>query len=318
MISISDIVQKFNTEQFDGSILRSENMANHTTIKVGGQAPIFVSPKNIPSLIYALSIFHTNNIPYFVIGGGSNIIVSDKGFEGAVIHTGKLKDFSPCTVQSEDCASEKIVCCSAGENISSLVSFCTENKCSGLETFAGLPGTVGGAIYMNASCFDVSISDRLLSCEYIDLESLKICEYIFNPDDWDYKKSPFQQKKSIITNAKFRVHFLQSESTTIAERCKKYILERSSKGHFKYPSAGSVFKNNHSFGEPSGKLIDLAGLKGYRIGGAQVAPWHGNFIINVENASAMDVKDLIEFVKKKVYEKTGFMLEEEVILCGLW
>ena len=138
-----------------------------------------------------------------------------------------------------------------------------------------------------------------------------IDEYIFDSKDWDYKKSPFQSGDKFIVEVNFKVH--KGRKNDIFDKAESYITDRELKGHFKYPSAGSVFKNNRSFGKPSGKIIDEVGLRGFSVGDAQVAPWHGNFIINTGSATAMDVKKLVEHIQKNVQEKTGFLLECEII-----
>ena len=200
--------------------------------------------------------------------------------------------------------------------MASLVKFCTENNISGLEQFAGLPGSVGGAVYMNARCFDLSISDRLFSVSCMDYSDnkIKLEQELFDPSAWAYKKSPYQDGNKFITTATFLLTQKNaSEHDTIQEECKKYISERVSKGHFKFPSAGSVFKNNRDFGKPSGQIIDEAGLRGYACGGAKVADFHGNFIINTGNATANDIKTLVKAVQNKVEQKFGFLLEPEII-----
>jgi UDP-N-acetylmuramate dehydrogenase len=206
--------------------------------------------------------------------------------------------------------------------MAAFVDFCTRKNLSGAEQFAGLPGTVGGAVYMNARCFDRSINDILYSTKHIEFErkAAKQIELPFNAADWDYKKSPFQNSNEstvearYITQATFKLtRAAPANHDKIAADCKKYIAERVDKGHFKYPSAGSVFKNNHAFGAPSGKLIDECGLKGLQIGGAQIAPFHGNFIININHASAEDIHKLVMAAQKAVQEKFGFELEPEII-----
>jgi len=145
-------------------------------------------------------------------------------------------------------------------------------------------------------------------------EKVTLEKALFNAADWDYKKSPYQNCKRFITTATFKlIQKTETDKPSIEADCKKFINERVSKGHFKFPSAGSVFKNNHDFGKPSGKIIDECGLKGYTIGGAQVAPFHGNFIINSNHATASDIKNLVEYIQKIIYEKQGFSLETEII-----
>lgn len=309
MTSIRETAEKFNTDDFKGRILFSETMANHTTFRIGGAAPLFIEPHDVPSLIFALSVLNDSCVPYFVLGGGSNIVVSDKGFEGAVI--------SMCALCDIETAGD-YVSCGAGASVSSVVSFCTERSLSGLEAFAGLPGSVGGAVYMNARCFDVSVSDVLSEVRYIDCKTLEEKTYRFDAADWEYKISPFQNTPRIVTRAVFKTkRFPEDKKGEIAERCKAYAAERSAKGHFKFPSAGSVFKNNRAFGKPSGKIIDEAGLKGMRSGGAQIAPWHGNFIVNTGGATAEDVRVLVDRIVEIVRQKTGFTLECEILFCGI-
>jgi UDP-N-acetylmuramate dehydrogenase len=318
MSSIRETAEKFNIcGNFRGVVRLSEPMASHTTFKVGGSAPLFIEPADVPSLIFTLRTLKEDAVPYFILGGGSNIVVSDRGFDGAVIFTGGIN-----TITDGD----GFVTCGAGAPMSSVVDYCTAHALSGLEQFAGLPGTAGGALYMNARCFGVSVSDVLVSAEYVDALTLETVAYRLNPADWDYKKSPFQPRgkdslqnaEHIITKVVFRTTALGGvQKESIEAECRKYIGERVSKGHFRYPSAGSVFRNNHSFGMPSGSIIDKAGLCGYEIGGAQIAPWHGNFIINRNNATESDIKALVNYIISTVKEKTGFTLEPEIIFCGI-
>ena len=309
MTSIRETAEKFNTDDFKGRILFSETMANHTTFRIGGPAPLFIEPFDVPSLRFALSVLKTDAVPYFVLGGGSNIVVSDKGFEGAVVSMSAL-----CHIEADG----EYVASGAGASVSSVVSFCTEHALSGLEAFAGLPGSAGGAVYMNARCFDVSVSDVLSEVRYIDGSTLEEKTYRFNAADWDYKISPFQNTPRIVTRAVFKTKKLsEDKKNEIVERCKTCVAERSAKGHFKFPSAGSVFKNNRAFGKPSGKIIDEAGLKGMRSGGAQIAPWHGNFIVNTGGATAEDVRVLVDRIVEIVRQKTGFTLECEILFCGI-
>jgi UDP-N-acetylmuramate dehydrogenase len=310
MTSIRETAEKFNTgENFKGIIRFSELMSLHTTFKVGGPAPLYIKPSDNASLIFALATLKNGSIPYFILGGGSNIVVSDKGFEGAVISMEDINSIS---------ADKELVRCGAGVSMSSVVNFCTEHVLSGLETFAGLPGTAGGALYMNARCFNVSVSDILVSAEYIEPDSLKQVSYTFSGTDWEYKKSPFQSTGRIITSVVFKtIQLSEIVKNEIEAKCRLYVDERIKKGHFRYPSAGSVFRNNHAYGKPAGKIIDEAGLCGYQIGGAQIAPWHGNFIINKDNATETDIKALVDYTINIVETKTGFTLEPEIIFCGV-
>ena len=313
-----------NHDAFIGDIRENEPLAPKTTFKVGGCADLFIAPQNYYSFQIAMDALLKADVPFFIMGGGSNIVFSDQGFHGAVVSTCNFNDtayYQPSNVSPqfgkvELKQGQTLITCFSGTPMAALVKFCTENTISGMEQFAGLPGSVGGAVYMNARCFDCSISDRIFSVSWMDYSEKKITlqQERFDPAKWDYKKSPYQQGKKFITTATFLLNQKNaSEQDKIAAECKKYISERVNKGHFKFPSAGSVFKNNRSFGKPSGQIIDEAGLRGYTLGGAKVADFHGNFIINTGNATASDIKNLTNYVQEQVQQKFGFLLEPEII-----
>lgn len=312
MYNLREITEKSNiSTSFNGRILFDEKIAPKTSFKIGGNAPIFAEPKDDSSLIKILEFSRENKIPYFILGGGTNIVVSDEGFDGIVISTSALNSIS---IERKE-GNSVFVSASSGTAMSRLVSFCTENCLSGIEGFAGLPGSVGGALFMNARCFELSVSDVLEKAEYVNPQ-LKIEQYDFCRDDWGYKISPLSHGQ-IITKGLFKLNQESSDKKDeISQKCAGFIKQRLEKGHFKFPSAGSVFKNNHEFGEPAGKIIDSLGLKGYSIGGAQISPWHGNIIINRNKATQSDVLALVNFVREKVFAEKGFYLESEIIFCG--
>lgn len=313
-----------NTPLFqEGTVEFDKPTAELTSYKIGGPADAVFYPVNEKNLKDALIFFSKNNISASLIGGGTNILVSDKGFRGVLIN---LKNLSKIEIIDES-EGKIFVKAGAGVLTDELTKWAAEHSLLGMECFGGLPGSVGGAVFMNARCYDVSISDRLKSVEYIlaaDAQT-EFAEYEYKASDWDYKVSPFQQNpvsteitagRKIVLSAVFTLtHGVREE---IAAKTEEKIQDRISKGHFTAPSAGSTFKNNRAFGRPSGKLIEDAGLKGLCEGGAQVAPWHGNFVINKNTASALDVKNLIEKIQKTVKDKSGFLLEPEVIFAGDW
>lgn len=311
-MKILDYKKELDSSNFKGKILENEMMKNHTTMKVGGKADLFLLPENENSLIFAVGLAKKSKIPFFVVGGGSNLIFSDDGFPGIIICTGNL---SGIEILSEK--NEFFLKCGAGAKSSEIFEYCEKNLLGGLEAFAGLPGSAGGAVFMNARCYGDEFSNHIKNVRYLDLEDLKTKIYDFNKNDWQYKKSPFQDEKKIILDVSLcgitKLEKDSLEAKKSMETAKKNLENRKAKGHFDFPSAGSVFKNDRNFGKPSGAIIDECGLKGVKIGGAQVAPWHGNFIINRENATAADIKNLVEEIQKKVKEKTGFYLESEVI-----
>ena len=291
----------------------NEALAAKSTFKVGGTARLFIAPQTPEQLESVISAVRSAEVKYFVTGGASNVVYPDGSYEGVIISTQAIKEIF---YDPED----TLVTCQCGVTMAAFVDFCTRKNLTGAEQFAGLPGTVGGAVYMNARCFDRSISDIIYSTTHLEYKDgiSHTIEQGFNASDWDYKKSPFQAKtdgsQGYITQVSFRLtKATEQEHDRIAADCKKYIAERVNKGHFKFPSAGSVFKNNHAFGAPSGKLIDDCGLKGLTIGGAQIAPFHGNFIINTGGATAADIQALVKEAQKAVHDKFGYDLETEII-----
>lgn len=313
-----------NHDNFKGTITENEPLAQKSTFKIGANARVFVAPTDYYSFQLTLRRILAQKLPFFIVGGASNLVFPDDDFNGVILSSrnfsdamifpkGDLpEDFESYNFQKDDV----LVTCFSGTPMAQLVDFCIKNDLTGAEEFAGLPGTVGGAAFMNARCFEKSISELIFYYTWMDYSDpdIPLHHDRINLQDWDYKKSPFQNNKRFVTTVTFLLKRLHGDAKMqIAKRSRKYTLERLEKGHFKYPSAGSVFKNNHDFGAPSGKLIDECGLKGSQIGGAQIAPFHGNFIINVENARAADVKALVELAQEKVKEKFGFQLETEII-----
>lgn len=303
----------------------NEPLAPKTTFKVGGTTDLFLIPDNVEQFRSCIGAIAAAEIPYFILGGGSNVVFPDESFKGAVISTQKLNNIIMTDDSTSDIKSnEVLVTCEAGTPTATFVNFCTNHNLSGAEQFAGLPGSIGGAVFMNARCFEKSISDILYQTEHIEFEKPTQSKFVTMPFDnsqWNYKLSPFQKIPSsgiqnYVTSATFKLQKMEDTPEAhnkIEADCKKYIAERVDKGHFKYPSAGSVFKNNHEFGAPSGKIIDNAGLRGTTIGGAQIAPFHGNFIININHATADDIRKLVNLSKTKVKELYGFDLETEII-----
>lgn len=313
-----------NYEAFDGDILQNEDLSSKTTFKIGQKAKLFISPKNYYSFQIALTSLINLNIPFFILGGGSNVVFPDDDFNKVILCTKEFSsvtklnvsdlpsDFGTITLQKN----KVLVTCFSGTSVATLVNYCTNHNISGVEEFAGLPGSIGGAVYMNARCFNKSFSDILFYTTWMDLKSKKaeLHHKLYNANEWEYKKSPFQDGTKFITTATFLLtQRTQKDHLFILENCKKYIQERVSKGHFEYPSAGSVFKNNRSFGKSSGQIIDEAGLRGYTVGGAKIADFHGNFIINTNNAKAQDVKSIVNHTKDVIKKKYDFSLESEII-----
>jgi UDP-N-acetylmuramate dehydrogenase len=273
MNALQKFMEKIIKTDFAGEIRYNEPMSLHTTFKVGGNADLWIKPYKeifLPFTKVLLYAAKFESIPVFILGGGANLVVSDEGIRGIVLDTGFWSgcDFFP---------NKEEVIIRAGTQTEKAVEELAAQGLGGLEFLAGLPGSIGGALWMNARCYEKSISDVLIETKILD-ESLNETVIPFKAEDYDYKKSPFQNRKVLILSARFAVK--KRCKTEILEEMEKYKLDRENKGHYRFPSAGSVFKNNKNFGKPTGKIIDELGLKGLSIGGAQVAPWHGNIIIN--------------------------------------
>lgn len=316
MNNIEEFAQSLaESTEFHGTVKQNENLSSHTTMHVGGAAKLFLEPSDSESLAFAVRKLIEENVGFFILGGGSNVIISDEGLD-AVISTRKMNAVSKLGTDARGCT--RIIKVECGASWGSVISFCKKNNLCGFEGFTGLSGTVGGALFMNATCFGLSACDNLVSVECFDTRDLQVHTYEKNEAEWGYKKSPFQSTDfhrfpQIILSAVFRV--TEGFDSQKSENC---LASRKEKGHFRAPSSGSAFKNDAVHGIIAGKVIDECALKGFSVGGAQIAPWHGNFIINPEQkATARDIKTLSDEVKKIVREKTGIALENEILFVGL-
>ena len=286
----------------NATVLTQERMADHTTFRIGGPARYFVIPKDIYTLQKAREEAIQAGLKYFVLGGGANVLFPDEGYDGAVISTEGLNQIF--------LEKNGLLHAGCGAAISDVAKFASLAGRAGLQFFYSMPGSTGGAIYMNARCYNASISDALKAAVYLDREG-NICTLDAAAGGFDYKKSPFQTNGGIILEGIFATTGGNAEA--LGREMEGYEADRRSKGHFAYPCAGSVFKNNRAFGLPSGKIIDNLGLRGYTVGGAKISEHHANIIVNSGHATAQDVKDLVSLVEDKVREATGFQLEREII-----
>jgi len=271
-----------------------------------------VIPRNAEEVKRTLDAADRAGLPVFVLGGGANILVSDSGIRGVVIDMSSLNDV---TVSRPDASGKVLFSAGAGLPISDASAAAADAGLGGLDFIYSMPGSVGGALWMNARCYDSEISEVLESAEIIDEQG----EYIhFQPSlaDWAYKKSPFQLRRVVILRASFRL--APGESGVLWNRMRKVRADRELKGHFAAPCAGSVFKNNRGFGAPSGVIIDGVGLRGQVEGGAKVSDIHANIIINTGSATATDIRRLMDLVRTRVHAERGFLLEPEVMLVGDW
>lgn len=296
------------------SCLRSdEPMAPRTTFRVGGPADLWARPEGPDAEALCAEILRAareEEVPVLVLGGGANVVVADRGVRGLVLDTGGL---SGCSFREGEGGPTVVV--RAGTTVDDAVDACAERSYSSLEFMAGMPGTVGGAVWMNARCYGSSVSDVLLETTIID-EDLRLSAVPFDPASFSYKRSPFQTRKVLIVSARFALK-PKSEAEVRAEAALRRG-DRESKGHYRLPSAGSSFKNDYGYGKPTGRIVDELGLRGLSVGGARVADWHGNIIVNAGSATAADIRALADLVAARVEAALGLALEPEILFVGDW
>lgn len=282
------------------SILENEPLARHTTYRIGGPARFMALPQNIADLVELAKKIKASSAPFFILGNGSNVLAPDEGFSGWVIKTTELEqnlEFLPGGVAHVSASMPNL----------RLVRKCAEAGWSGIEYLAGIPGTVGGAIWMNAGTAEGWIERNLKS---IQVYSLRAGEKIYKKNDFkfSYREQHFMASDEIILSAEMELHSDKPE--LIKARLAESARQRKQAQPIELPSCGSVFRNPD--GKRAWQLVEEVGLKGYAIGGAQISPKHSNFIVNNGGAKFEDVKSLIQLVKKTVYDKLGIELKEEV------
>ena len=303
--NVRKILEKIN---ITGTLKKNEPMAAHTTYRTGGPAEYFFVPESYEDLRMLLLFSREFHVPCFILGEGANILVSDLGIQGMVI---AMHHFNRIECRGTICTAE------SGTLISLTAETAGSLGLSGLEFIYAMPGTVGGAIWMNARCYGSSVSDILYAVEYLDKDfNVKRLEKEDIQKTFRYKKSFFQESWGLILKGEFALH--PGNEQHIYQVMQDHRQDRKQKGHFRYPSAGSVFKNNRAFGQPTGTILDSLGLKGRSIGGAQVAEFHGNIIINRDGATSQDIRDLIELCEREAEVKRGIHLEREVQFVGTW
>ena len=285
------------------SYVLNEPMSAHTTFKIGGAADILITVGNLSELQTVISACKDCGMPYMILGNGSNLLVSDKGIEGAVIALDG--DFKEISVESET------VTAGAGAKLSRLCTVAMEHSLSGLEFAYGIPGTVGGAMYMNAGAYGGEMKDVALSVTALSPDG-SVREVPAAEMALGYRTSIFKTNGDIILFAKYNLH--TGDKSAIKAQMEDIMGRRKSKQPLEYPSAGSVFKRPE--GAFAGTLIEQCGLKGKIVGGAQVSEKHAGFIINVGGATCDDVMELVKLVQDTVKAETGYILEREIIRTG--
>lgn len=282
---------------------REVSMKNYTSFKVGGPAELFLSPEDAGQTAKLVRFCEKEEIPVFVLGKGSNLLVSDRGIKGAVIYTGKQ-----CGISLVD---ENTVRAQSGASLAQLCTFALENSLSGLEFAYGIPGTVGGAVFMNAGAYGGEMKDVLLNSEYVSTDGTS-GELDNEAMELSYRHSAYENSNLVITAASVRL--APADRNEIKSTMNDILARRKEKQPLEYPSAGSTFKRPE--GNFAGALIEQCGLKGVSVGGAQVSEKHAGFIINRGGATAADILSLIKHVKARVKAQTGVSLETEIRLIG--
>ncbi|MBQ6702537.1 MAG: UDP-N-acetylmuramate dehydrogenase [Clostridia bacterium] len=274
-------------------------LAEHSTFKIGGIADYIAYPKTESALCALVDYLNDEGIKYTVVGNGSNLLFADEGYRGVIVVTTHLKKIRKTrnTLYAE-----------CGVSLTALAVYAQKHGLSGLEFAYGIPGTVGGAVYMNAGAYGGEIKDVLLKSAYFDQETSKRFE-LYNPGHkFGYRKSIYADNSHVILSAVFELK--PKDPAEIKAEMDGFMAARKEKQPLDYPSAGSTFKRCE--GHYTAQMIDQAGLKGFTVGGAQVSEKHAGFVINKGNATARDVKELICVIKAKLKEKFDVDIQEEV------
>lgn len=294
---LNSICQKYKTE-----ILKNENLSKHTTFGLGGPCSYFVKINSVDVLSEIIGLLNKKSEKYFILGRGSNIIAKDEGYDGCILNISN--SFSNIKKLEND-----LLEVLSGTTLSQIGAFAKENSLSGMERLCGIPGSLGGAVYMNAGAYGAEIKDILMEVQAIDKNgNIKT----YKPEDLDlsYRHSIFEDNGEIVVSAVLKLE--QGKKEDIAALTNEYLKKRKDKQPLEYKSAGSTFKRPQ--GSYASLLIDLCGLKGLSVGDAQVSTKHSGFVINKGNATASDVLELCKKIKTVVKEKTGYELELEPVV----
>lgn len=294
-----------------GKILKNEPMARHTTFRTGGPADYYIVPRNTKELAGLIRYFAINDIDYFVIGNGSNLLVSDDGYRGVIIDLGRNDDTAFTMLGYEWQGDELIMDIGAGCLMSAVGKFAAKFGGTGFEELSGIPGCIGGACIMNAGAFDREMKDVVKNVEALDKKG-SIHKLDASDIEFRYRGSSLMDEGYIVTRAE--ISLSRADTEDIERKSEELLKRRQEKQPLEYPSAGSTFKRPEGYF--AGKLISDAGLKGLSIGGACVSEKHAGFIVNNGGASSCDIYELMKRVQETVSDRYGVTLEPEVRLLG--
>lgn len=297
------VIEKFWNLLGKDRVLVDEPMKRHTTFRIGGPADFFLLPSTVDEVRGILEICREEELPYFILGNGSNLLVSDKGYRGVIIQL--YRNFSNISVEGNE------ICASSGALLSQIAAAARNASLTGFEFAGGIPGTLGGAVFMNAGAYGGELKDVLKEA-VVMTEQGEILTLPVEKLDMGYRTSRIKKAGYLVLEA--RLVLEQGDMDKIRDITKDLTEKRVSKQPLEYPSAGSTFKRPEGYF--AGKLIMDAGLRGYQVGDAQVSEKHCGFVINKGNATAADVLTLIENIREKVQEQFGVTLEPEVKFLG--
>lgn len=284
-------------------VREEEYLRHHTTFKIGGPADLFIEPITMVELSFALHTIHEFDVPVTIIGCGSNILVKDGGIRGAVVSVRHMTQIMDCN--------DNTLCIGSGYMLKDASEFAWKNGLTGLEFAVGIPGTLGGAVFMNAGAYDGEMSHVVTAVRAVDFQG-NIKEYDASHLDFGYRHSVFHDNHEVIGEVIMTLK--QGDKNVIKARMDELTEKRESKQPLEFASAGSTFKRPPGYF--AGTLIEQTGLKGLSVGDAQVSHKHAGFVINTGSASAKDVLDLIAEVQRRVYDQHGVHLEPEVRMIG--
>ena len=306
MLNKADLV-RFSKIVGEDNLKIDEPMSKHSSFRVGGPAELFLEVDSVQKLQAILEVNKELKLPITVIGNGTNILVKDKGVKGMVIKY-VAKGISKATLDNDTFA----ITADAGLPNAALANELLKDSLTGFEFAASIPGTIGGAIYMNAGAFGGEMENIVSEVTYLDLDDLAIYKSDGDDCDFGYRHSKFENMNTVILSA--TMVFSKGNKDEIKRTMDAYLEKRLETQPYDKPNAGSTFKRGDGF--ITAMLIDEAGLKGHTIGGAQVSEKHAGFIVNTGNATAKDILDLIKYVQKQVMEKYGKVIEPEVRILG--
>lgn len=310
----SEIYSLLKNKILDENILKEESMKKHTSFKIGGNADFFVKAKSVEDVKFVIDLCKKNDIPLTIIGNGSNILVKDEGIKGIVLKIDidkfEINEKVPEELRKNN--NSVIITVGAGVLLGKLAFQLLKKSISGFEFASGIPGTIGGAVRMNAGAYGSEFKDIVIETMCMD-NNENIIKLDNKQQKFEYRKSIFKDNKYIILETKLLLEKVDDNSK-IKEKMDEYKKSRMEKQPIEFPSAGSTFKRGSDF--ITAKLIDECDLKGYSIGDAQVSEKHAGFVINRGNASFEDVFKLIKFIQKNVKEKFGKDIELEVEIVG--